>query len=161
MIDEFDRPAQSFNEMLDRNQRLLEGLQQVSTDIAHDLRTPLIRLRQRLEAARHRARGVDAFETFLDGTVTEVDAILDIFGAARNGHAAVVEISDDGPGVPEAARTKVFQRFFRLEESRSTPGSGLGLSLVAAIAMLHRTTAELSDNGPGLRVRVLIAAQEA
>jgi signal transduction histidine kinase len=80
--------------------------------------------------------------------------------AARIGRAAVVEISDDGPGVPEALRTKVFQRFFRLEESRSTPGSGLGLSMVAAIAALHRTTVELTDNSPGLKVRVLFTAQE-
>ena len=243
--DEFDRLAQSFNEMLDRNQRLMEGLQQVSTDIAHDLRTPLTRLRQRLELARRRARSVDAFETFLDGTVSEVDAILDIFSAllriaqiesharragfgdvdltealktvveayqpaaedkgqvvdstiaegltvrgdrdllvqmfanllenasrhtpsgtkievsaTRDGRAAVVEISDDGPGVPEAVRTKLFQRFFRLEESRSTPGSGLGLSMVAAIAALHRTAVQLSDNGPGLRVRVRLATQD-
>src|SRR6202043_2174803 len=60
-------------------------------------------------------------------------------------------VSDNGPGIPADARAKVFQRFYRLEASRSTPGSGLRLALVAAVAELHRIRIELADNGPGLR----------
>jgi signal transduction histidine kinase len=69
-------------------------------------------------------------------------------------HAATVEamVSDTGPGVPEADRERVLARFVRLEASRSTPGTGLGLTLVKAIADLHNARLELSDNGPGLRV---------
>ncbi|MFQ5995352.1 MAG: sensor histidine kinase [Acidiferrobacterales bacterium] len=63
-----------------------------------------------------------------------------------------ISIADDGPGIPAAAREKVFQRFFRMEPSRTTPGSGLGLSLVAAVAKLHRARVQLRDNEPGLRV---------
>jgi signal transduction histidine kinase len=63
-----------------------------------------------------------------------------------------VAVSDSGPGIPAEERTRVFQRFYRLERSRSTPGSGLGLSLVEAIAALHQIGIELTDNGPGLRV---------
>jgi signal transduction histidine kinase len=61
-------------------------------------------------------------------------------------------LADDGPGIPEAAREKVFRRFFRLDASRSSPGSGLGLSFVDAVAALHDIRTELADNGPGLRV---------
>jgi signal transduction histidine kinase len=71
-------------------------------------------------------------------------------------HAAAVEamVSDTGPGVPEADRERVLSRFVRLEASRSTPGTGLGLTLVKAIADLHNARLELSDNGPGLRVTI-------
>ena len=61
-------------------------------------------------------------------------------------------VADDGPGIPEAERQRVFERFVRLDRSRSTPGSGLGLSLVAAVAELHGITPCLADNQPGLRV---------
>jgi signal transduction histidine kinase len=61
-----------------------------------------------------------------------------------------VVIADSGPGIPVAAQEKVFQRFFRLEDSRTTPGNGLGLSLVAAVAKLHRIRISLDDNAPGL-----------
>jgi signal transduction histidine kinase len=72
---------------------------------------------------------------------------------ARQGEgAAEVTIADDGPGIPAGEHERVFQRFYRLEASRSTPGSGLGLSLVGAIAQLHGITIALSDNAPGLRV---------
>jgi signal transduction histidine kinase len=66
----------------------------------------------------------------------------------------VVSVCDNGPGIPDALRTKVFQRFFRLEPSRTTPGSGLGLSLVKAIASLHNVSVELLSNEPGLIVQV-------
>mgnify|MGYP001547843558 FL=1 len=91
------------------------------------------------------------------------------YGAARatqgNGHAAEVvvrtsrrdgfaeiTVSDRGPGVPASERERVLDRFVRLEASRSEPGSGLGLSLVAAVARLHGGTLRLEDNAPGLRV---------
>jgi signal transduction histidine kinase len=61
-------------------------------------------------------------------------------------------VADNGPGIPETMRESVFKRFIRLDRSRSTPGSGLGLSLVAAIAELHGITVTLGDNEPGLRV---------
>jgi signal transduction histidine kinase len=64
----------------------------------------------------------------------------------------VGRVSDDGSGIPADARSKVFQRFYRLEASRTTPGSGLGLALVAAVVELHRIRIELADNGPGLRI---------
>jgi signal transduction histidine kinase len=75
------------------------------------------------------------------------------------GHAAAVEamVSDTGPGVPAADRERVLRRFVRLEASRSTPGTGLGLTLVKAIADLHNARLELSDNDPGLRVTLAFA----
>jgi signal transduction histidine kinase len=69
-----------------------------------------------------------------------------------------VQVTDNGPGVPQDLREKVFQRFYRMERSRSTPGTGLGLSLVAAIAKLHRARIALSDNNPGLRVELIFPA---
>jgi signal transduction histidine kinase len=63
-----------------------------------------------------------------------------------------VAVSDSGPGIPKAERSNVFRRFYRIESSRSTPGSGLGLSLVEAIARLHQVSVNLADNSPGLRV---------
>mgnify|MGYP003381125626 CR=1 FL=1 len=70
------------------------------------------------------------------------------------------DCSDDGPGIPEVERQKVFQRFYRLDASRSTQGTGLGLSLVRAIADLHSATILLTDNAPGLRVRVSFGLTE-
>lgn len=235
--DEFDVLARQLNHMLDRIQALMEGMRQVTNDVAHDLRTPLGRLRQRLERARREARTVADYERAVDGGLDEIDRILDTFGAllriaqiesgsrrahftridlsgvldtvldaytpvaeesghalhgaiardvcvrgdrdllvqlfanlienalrhtpvgsridvtlepARSGPIAVV--ADNGPGIPAEARPKVLQRFYRLESSRSTPGSGLGLSLVAAVAELHDAALDLGDNRPGLRV---------
>jgi signal transduction histidine kinase len=235
--DEFDHLALSLNAMLDRIQTLMEGLKQVSNDIAHDLRTPLSRLRQRLEVARLKARTAEELRAALDGSIDHVDAILETFGAllriaqiesgtrkagfvrvdlsellsamveiyqpvaeekgqsiagaiapglavrgdrelltqmfanlvenairhspegaeiaisaARRDGAIEMIVCDTGPGIPEALRSKVFRRFFRLEESRTTAGSGLGLSLVAAVATLHDIEIALGDNHPGLRV---------
>jgi signal transduction histidine kinase len=236
--DEFDRLAVNINAMLDSIEHLTEGLRQVSTDIAHDLRTPLSRLRQGLETARSKARTSADLAAAVDDAIAQTDAILETFGAllriaqieagtrragfahlalsdlARSlvevyepvaedaGHrldawiedgisvrgdrelltqmlANLIEnglrhtppgsrvevrlhrtgggkiqavIADDGPGIPKNARDKVFRRFFRLEESRASPGSGLGLSLVSAIASLHGIRIELAHNGPGLRV---------
>ena len=236
--DEFDRLAANLNTMLDRVQALVESLRQVSTDVAHDLRTPLARLRQGLETARMRAGDVKSYQEAVDAALVECDQILATFGAllriaqieagTRRAGFSEVDLSavfetiaetyspvaedhrqsivatiapgihmlgdrdlltqmlsnlvenairhtppgstirlsleenasgrplgavvDDGPGIPEEARDRVFDRFFRLEASRATPGNGLGLSLVAAIAQLHEIDIELADAHPGLRV---------
>jgi signal transduction histidine kinase len=235
--DEFDRLAASLNAMLDKTRNSLEGMRQVSNDVAHDLRTPLTRLRQRLELARRRSGSIEELRSAIDRSIADTDAILDTFAAllriaqiegvgsserfaevdlsellstvaevyqptAEEKHqrlsldvapdlaiagdrelltqlfsnlienairhspdAASIAISaarcdggieaviaDTGPGIPTAARDKVFRRFYRLESSRTTPGSGLGLSLAAAIAGLHQIAIELADNRPGLRV---------
>ncbi len=72
-----------------------------------------------------------------------------------DGASPRLQVVDDGPGVPPTVRDKVFDRFYRLERSRSTPGSGLGLALVAAIAQLHNAEVSLSDAGPGLAARLV------
>ena len=239
--DEFDRLTDIVNTMLDRIEALMDGLRQVSTDIAHDLRTPLGRLRQRLEGAVLKSRSTAEYERAVEGAIVEADQLLAVFNALlriarleagsprrgfircdlseltstmvevfqptaeesgqtirwdspepvevtgdadllsqmvanlienalrhtppgtridihlarRPGGRAELVIADDGPGIPEEQRDKVFQRFYRLEQSRNTPGNGLGLSLVSATAQLHRITVALSDNRPGLRVSLL------
>jgi len=72
-----------------------------------------------------------------------------------------VAVADNGPGIPAELRSKVLQRFFRLETSRTTPGNGLGLSLVAAIAGLHDTQLDLADNAPGLCAVVVLSDASA
>ncbi|HYK24847.1 MAG TPA: sensor histidine kinase, partial [Steroidobacteraceae bacterium] len=72
-----------------------------------------------------------------------------------DGSVAVI-VSDDGPGIPDAEKPKAAQRFFRGDASRGTPGVGLGLSLVEAVAKLHGGTLELADNHPGLRAQMII-----
>ena len=71
---------------------------------------------------------------------------------AVSGNSASASVEDNGPGIPADERDKVFRRFYRLTGSRSTPGSGLGLALVSAIANLHQAKIELRDNQPGLEV---------
>jgi signal transduction histidine kinase len=71
---------------------------------------------------------------------------------SESASTVAVAVSDSGPGIPSEQRARVFQRFYRLERSRNTPGNGLGLSLVEAIAALHQIGIELTDNAPGLRV---------
>ena len=241
--DDLDRLAATFNRMLDRIAALMESLRQVSSDIAHDLRTPLTRLRGRLEA--NLGRPVDGAEqtAAIEGALADLDAILATFaallriaqieGGARrsafqaidlaaiartvvdafapsaedvgqrlelespegvviegdrelltqmlvnlveNGlrHAGpkarvrvacavvrgrpVLSVVDDGPGVPDSERERLFDRFHRLEASRSTPGSGLGLSMVAAVARLHGAEVTLHDADPGLDARVTFPA---
>lgn len=75
-----------------------------------------------------------------------------ILRLSRQRAGVVAEVADTGPGIPADERAKVFRRFYRLERSRTTPGSGLGLSTVAAIVELHHAAIELLDNAPGLRV---------
>jgi signal transduction histidine kinase len=238
--DEFYRLAVQVNRMLDRIQALMSGLQQVSNDIAHDLKTPLTRLRHRLELVRHRAAGVADYEVAVDQALAECDLTLATFdallrisqieaGTRRSGFknvdlAAVIQtlitayqpvaeecghrlsvatasealiagdpelltqmvsnlienafkhtppgssielslsptadgwrliVADDGPGIPPSHRDKVFQRFYRLDPSRTSAGNGLGLSLVAAVIQLHGAGIKLADNEPGLRVEII------
>jgi signal transduction histidine kinase len=70
-----------------------------------------------------------------------------------NGYA-VISVADDGAGIPADEFQNIFKRFYRLERSRCTPGNGLGLSLVAAVARLHGVRIEMMDNQPGLKVRL-------
>lgn len=241
--DDFDRLSATLNTMLDRIAGLMENVRQVSNDVAHDLRTPLARLRQGLEVARGRARTAAEYEAAVDRALEEADGLLKTFSAllriaqiesgarssafrtvdlsevmqtvaeaygpaAEDGNRviraeiaeavrvhgdrelltqlfanlvenalqhtpegalitmhltrqlseAVAEVADNGPGIPEQERSKAFRRFYRLERSRTTPGNGLGLSTVAAIADAHHATVQVVDNTPGLRVAVRFAA---
>ena len=233
--DELDFLAQTLNRMLDRINELMESLRQVSSDIAHDLRTPLSRLRQSLEAAVIVSRPADELRSAINNAIAETDSILATFGALlriaqieagtrRRGFApldfsvlvadvaeafgpsiqddgkflktfiedgvtivgdrelltqllanllensirhtgagtaievklgatpnqANLVVSDNGPGVPAELHEKLFDRFYRPDASRTIPGSGLGLSLVKAIANLHNARIRLRDNQPGL-----------
>lgn len=232
--DEFDQLAATLNRMLDRIEGLLENLRQVSSDVAHDLRTPLARLRNRLEQGVAEA-DTAASRTVVEDAIQQVDRVLSLFAAilriaevesaeprrffaevdisllalelaesfapaiADNGRELLwsiapgltvdgdrellaqavinllenaqrhtppgtpirltatatgefihLRVSDAGPGVPEPDRTRVTRRFKRLETSRNTSGHGLGLSLVSAVARLHRGRLILDDNAPGL-----------
>jgi signal transduction histidine kinase len=235
--DDFDKLAENLNNMLDRIESLMESVRRVSDNIAHDLRTPLARLRNLLEMIRIQKNEAGNSTETVDQAVVQADEILSTFNALlriariesdrrREGflslelatlirdvaelyeplaeekrqkfeinllgspkiygdrdllfqafanlvdnaikytplggsmsitvnslqHGAQVLIADNGPGIPTAARDKVFERFYRLDESRNTPGSGLGLCLVAAVIKLHDATLVLEDNQPGLRV---------
>lgn len=235
--DEIDQLVSSLNAMLSRIQQLMDGLRQVSSDIAHDLRTPLGRLRQHLEDARERARTTADYDASTDAAIAEADELLETFAALlriaqaeagaqrrgfsevdlsdlvrsvgeayqpaaedsdhrldctiedgipltgdrqllaqmtsnlvenalhhtpadskvslalrRNGTGFELEVADNGPGIPASEHAKVFDRFYRLDRSRSTTGSGLGLALVKAIASLHGLSIRLEDRKPGLSV---------
>lgn len=236
--DEFDRLAESLNTMLDRIERLMVGLKQMSDNIAHDLKTPLTRMRNRVEAALTSGEGRPDSRQVMQATIEDADQLIRTFNAllmiarmeagssdaafasfdaaqvARDvfelyeplaeeagvslkldpgpavamqanremisqalanlvdnavkyaaegaatpevvmsvgeGDGAVrLSVADNGGGIAEADRERVTERFVRLEESRSKPGVGLGLSLVSAIAHLHGGSLVLSDNRPGL-----------
>ena len=235
--DEFDQLVANLNAMLSRIQQLMDGLRQVSSDIAHDLRTPLGRLRQHLEDARERAKTTAEYDKATDAAIEEADGLLETFsallriaqveaGAQKSGFSELdfsglvrsigeayqpaaedsrhrlqidvedgvsltgdrqllaqmisnlienalnhtpegstvsvglrktgagfeAEVADDGPGIPATEHDKVLDRFYRLDRSRSTAGSGLGLALVKAIAGLHGLAIRLEDAKPGLRV---------
>ena len=244
--DELDRLSESLNLMLARIEQLMAGLREVSDNIAHDLKTPLNRLRNRVEGALREPYGEPVYREALERTIEEADGLIKTFNAllsiarieagaggenretldvstllrdvaelyepvaeerglmlkaeadapvmvradrqllgqaianlidnaikygtadaAGNGAGAKLEVevravtkgpvaeiivTDRGPGVPPAERERVLGRFVRLEASRSEPGSGLGLSLVAAVARLHGGNLRLEDNEPGLRV---------
>lgn len=232
--DDFDRLAQSVNRMLDEIGRLLDSVKGAGDDIAHDLRTPLARLRTRLERAKHSATSQDELETTIETAIRDLDQALSVIATilrvgeidagqrrssfqtvdlsllvdetaqiyqplaeekglkfefrispglevtgdsgllmeaianliqnaikftpsggmvrvetvADQGHKAI-RVIDDGPGIPEEARTRVFDRFYRLDRSRNVEGTGLGLSLVAAIVKLHQFRVAVMDASPG------------
>ena len=242
--DEFDRLAASLNGMLQRITELVDSFKEVSDNIAHDLKTPLTRLRNRIETALREAGGEYAYREALQATIEEADEIIRTFDAllsiarleagtasnarnefdlnvvvggvcdlyepvaeergitlacqtaspavirgerqliaqavanlvdnaikyggdangaepsakgnisvriAMNGETAQIIVADHGPGIPPADRERAFKRFVRLEASRSLPGSGLGLSLAAAVARLHGGHIDLLDNAPGVK----------
>lgn len=246
--DELDRLARSLNEMLDQIERLMTGLKDVSSNVAHDLKTPLTRMRARVEQALRSGEEQDR-KAALEQTIRESEQLLKTFDAllsiartesgesrgllrvfdaaelvtdvcelyepmveeaggtlqvAASGSLmvradrqllaqalsnlidnalkygvaagaagpsisveahvrdseAVISVADRGPGIPEADRARVLERFVRLEESRSKPGNGLGLSLVAGIVRLHSGSLLLVDNGPGLKVEIALPLQE-
>ncbi len=236
--DELDRLAHSLNAMLERINELLHGMREVSDNIAHDLKTPLTRLRNRVETTLRSKASTKAYRGALEQTIEESDHLIRIFNAllaiarveAGAGEADFTEIEtrsmlgdiaelyepaadeidativveeggpetfrgdrelisqalanlidnalkygrdedaadvklvirlraeqidrdvrlsviDNGPGIPPGERARVLERFVRLESSRSAPGSGLGLSLVAAVAGYHNGKVEISDVG--------------
>jgi signal transduction histidine kinase len=240
--DEFDRLSRSLNAMLERIASLIGNVRQVSTDVAHDLRTPLARLRNRLEEGLAARSTGDA--ALIEDALRRVDEVLALFAAilriaeveggqirrtfgpvnvsilaselaesyapavaeggrslstsvddglvvsgdrellaqalvnlienaqshtppgtaidicieARNG-AVVLAVADNGPGVAAEDRGRIVERFVRLERSRSTPGHGLGLNLVSAIAALHGGVLRFADNCPGLRAVLELPAE--
>ena len=251
--DELDRLAAGLNDMLARIAELMTGLREVSDNIAHDLRTPLTRLRNHAEAALRGADDPAAYRAALERTIEESDGLIRVFnallaiaraeagadsagigafdlgeavesvaelyapvaeenGAAlkvdaarglmvvgnreligqavanlidnavkhgapedeaaakteisvvarRDGASVAIEVADHGPGIPADDRARALERFVRLEGARSRPGSGLGLSLVAAVIHMHGGALRLDDNSPGLKVTATLpAAAEA
>ncbi|HEY1722064.1 MAG TPA: ATP-binding protein [Magnetospirillaceae bacterium] len=243
--DEFVRLNHDINRMLDRIESLVSGVKDVSNAIAHDLRTPLGRIRVQLdEALRPGVGGAQLIEAArsaidnVDGLIATLNRLLQIAeaesGASRRffeaidlaavakdvielydamaeaksislierttknafvlgdrnllataianlldnslkyaGSGTTVEVTtsierdvvvvivrDDGPGIPEAELEKVLERFYRLDQSRSQPGNGLGLSIVSAIANVHWGKLVLEDGHPGLIARVMLPVAE-
>lgn len=234
--DDFDQLAITINRMLERIETLIAEVKLVSTSIAHDMRTPLGRLRQKLESLQSATTNTssaplieesitlldETLETFASllrlaeieaGTIpaqhTDVDVtalyamlsdtysaiaeeqgqhitvtcpphtrihgdkalLTQLFAnlienairhaghgaritlaAEQHEHATILSVSDTGRGIPEHATSAILKPFFRLDESRNTRGSGLGLSLVSAIATFHHATLTLTPNTPGLRI---------
>ncbi|HXF87341.1 MAG TPA: ATP-binding protein [Xanthobacteraceae bacterium] len=238
--DELDRLAVNLNAMLERIEMLLKGFKEVSDNIAHDLKTPLTRLRNRCEEALRTAKSEADYRAALHSTIEESDNLIRTFNAllmiarAESGQAAtpmaefdaadiargvgelydpladdkgialkvdaaapapvkgnrelitqalanlvdnaikyggtpqangaeiviraqsegdriLLSVADSGPGIPAADRGRVVERFVRLEQSRTQPGSGLGLSLAQAVARLHGGELKFEDNRPGLK----------
>jgi signal transduction histidine kinase len=246
--DELDRLAENLNVMLERIEALMHGLKEVSDNIAHDLKTPLTRLRNRTEQALRSAKSEAEYRAALESTIEESDGLIATFNALlmiaraesgqagdmqafdaaeiandigelyeplaeekgialkieagevapvngnrelisqalanlvdnaikyterpdkaaggatpeivvralNDGNRVLLTVADNGPGIPEADRGRVVERFVRLEQSRSKPGSGLGLSLASAVARLHGGELTLEDNHPGLKTVIAL-----
>jgi signal transduction histidine kinase len=242
--DELDKLAHSLNEMLDQIERLMMGMKEVTSNVAHDLKTPLTRLRARVESAL-RSNSKTEYRAALDKTIEESDRLLQTFNAllsiarAEAGQSrellqhidahdivadvaelyqpiaeeeggtltvnvapglnvladrqllsqalsnlvdnalkygvteenpkpqisiigkfeedsVVITVSDHGAGIPAEDRARVVDRFVRLDSSRTKPGNGLGLSLVAGVMKLHGAVLILEDNAPGLRAKLVL-----
>lgn len=234
--EEFDRLAAGINAALDEIETLVGSLRTVTDNVAHDLRTPLHRLRSRIDVALLGEPDAEAYRRTLEETMADADRLLATFNAlltiaqakggaranqlqpldltavardvvelyeplaedkgvaltfAATGEALVagdrhllsqalanlidnavkytpdggivavtvsegpqLAVADSGPGIPPDDRARVLEPFARLDATRSTPGNGLGLSLVAAVARLHGAELDLADNAPGLVVRL-------
>lgn len=239
--DDIDHVGAQVNRTLDHLQKLIESVNQASSDIAHDLKKPVSRLRQRLDSASRSAQSIADFKLAIEDALGELDAVMETFDAllritqleagARKSRFASVDLAavlddvadvyaavaedaghqlawantdgkpalikgdrdlltqmfanlienairhcpvsthialtlhgepggfravlvDDGPGIPASERERVFRRLYRLERARSTPGCGLGLTLVSAVADLHNARITLEDHAPGLRVSI-------
>ena len=247
---ELDELAVNLNSMLERIEGLMSGLREVSDNIAHDLKTPLNRLRNSAEQALRDGRGGEAYREGLERTIEKADDLIKTFNALlliarleagpleesleifdlsglvedvaelyspaaeeagfslcveaaprlyaranrqligqalsnlidnaikysrgqvggegagaikvqvqRERGTIAISVSDCGPGIPEADRQRVLKRFVRLEKSRTLPGTGLGLSLVAAVARLHHGSVRVEDNAPGLRIVLVLSGR--
>jgi signal transduction histidine kinase len=240
--DEFDHLSQVLNTMLARTEHLMQSMRDVTDNLAHDLRNPLNRLRNRLEASQYHPNGQTDYPQLIQDTIQEVDDLIRTFNAllsiaqvesaqqkkdwtevdlttlseelaelytavaeeqelslshradgnlrvhgnrqllaqaitnlldnavkytpagghiqldatADNGNI-IISVADNGPGIPEDKHEQVFKRFTRLDNARSTPGNGLGLSLVRAVADLHTAQVRLEDNHPGLKASLIFA----
>ncbi len=263
--DELDRLAENLNAMLERIEALMHGLKEVTDNIAHDLKTPLTRLRNRAEEALRTAKSESDYRAALENVLEESEGLIRTFNAllmiaraesgesgenttefdaseivhdvaelyaplaedkglalhveaegaaplkgnrelvsqalanlidnaikyaaprlaapalapasgeavgdaalardaastivvsaGREGDRVLLTVADAGPGIPAADRDRVVERFVRLEQSRSEPGAGLGLSLAAAVAQLHRGELRLEDNAPGLKAVIVL-----
>ena len=237
--DEFDMLAENLNRLFERIERLMKGVREVADSVAHDLRTPLNRLRNHLEESQRRLDPQSPHAAEIEAAIAETDGLIATFnallliaeadsGVARGAMAQIdlsavvadvaelyaplaeeknialsvapagilmiegnrslisqalanlidnaikytpaegsvtifaaetpsgvdLTVADSGPGIPAADRVRVVERFVRLEASRNSPGTGLGLSLVAAVARLHQARLTLDDNNPGLKATI-------
>jgi len=120
-----------------------------------------VEISQTMEISADRDMLFQAFANLLDNAIKYTPNEGEItIRSVKEGVNWYVEISDNGPGIPEEAHEKVVQRFYRLDQSRTTPGSGLGLALVFAVLKLHKLGLSFSDNKPGLCVRVSASISE-
>jgi len=114
-----------------------------------------VQIADKLELSADRDMLFQAFANLMDNATkyTPANGVISII-SVLDGDNWRVEITDNGPGIPEKEHEKVVQRFYRLDQSRTTPGSGLGLALVFAVLKLHKLELTFEDNSPGLRVCV-------
>jgi signal transduction histidine kinase len=135
---------------------LLEGLIEAYQPVAEEKRQNLQgRVMPGLFVHGDRELLTQLFANLIENAIghSPAGAEISVEATPTRGEVVVV-VTDNGPGIPAEFRHKVLQRFYRLEASRTTPGSGLGLSLVAAVAILHEVAIDLEDNDPGLKCRV-------